>query len=61
VIVADDKVAIIRQQRAEQAAQQQQMAMMPQMADAMSKLGNVKTDEETLASDVMAGLQGYST
>jgi hypothetical protein len=37
------------------------MAMMPQMADAMSKLGNVKTDEETLASDVMAGLQGYST
>jgi len=61
VIVADDKVAIIRQQRAAEQEKQQQMAMMPQMADMAAKLGNVKTDESTLASDVMKGLQGYST
>lgn len=61
LIVADDKVALIRQSRAQ--AQQQQMAseQMAQAAQSAQKLGSVDTSKKNLVTDVMAGLTGYST
>jgi hypothetical protein len=63
VIVADDKVAIIRKSRQEQMAQQQQMAMMQPMADAAAKIGSIETDagNSNALADVMQGLTGYTT
>jgi hypothetical protein len=63
VLVADDKVAIIRQSRQEQMAQQQQMAMMQPMADAAAKIGSIETDagNSNALADVMQGLTGYTT
>lgn len=55
VIVADDKVAVIRAQRAEQQAQMQQMAMMQPMADAAAKVGGVQTQggESNALADIL--------
>jgi hypothetical protein len=63
VIIADDKVAIIRKSRQEQMAQQQQMAMMQPMADAAAKIGSIETDagNSNALADVMQGLTGYTT
>jgi len=63
VLVADDKVAIIRKSRQEQLAQQQQMAMMQPMADAAAKIGSIETDagNSNALADVMQGLTGYTT
>jgi len=63
VLVADDKVAIIRKSRQEQMAQQQQMAMMQPMADAAAKIGSIETDagNSNALADVMQGLTGYTT
>jgi hypothetical protein len=63
VIVADDKVALIRKSRQEQMAQQQQMAMMQPMADAAAKVGSIETDagNSNALADVMQGLTGYTT
>ena len=57
VVIADDKVAIIRQQRAEEQAQAQQMAMAQQMAETASKAGGVPTQggESNLAADMVQG------
>jgi hypothetical protein len=63
LIVGDDKVVLIRQNRAQQQQQQQQMAMMQPMADAAAKVGGVQTQggESNMLADVMQGLQGYTT
>lgn len=55
VIVADDKVAVIRAQRAEQQAKMQQMAMMQPMADAAAKVGGVQTQggESNALADIL--------
>ena len=60
LIVGDENVAIIRQQRAEaqQAAQAaQSMAMMGDMA---AKVGGIDTSKPNALTDVMQGLQGYT-
>ena len=60
LIIGDENVAIIRQQRAEaqqRAEQQQQMAMM---ADTAAKVGGIDTGNPNALTDVMQGLQGYT-
>jgi hypothetical protein len=49
LILADDKVAIIRQGRAKQEAAAQQAAMMPQMADTAKTLSETPTGEDGTA------------
>lgn len=52
-IVGDERVAIIREERAQQAATQQQMAMAQQATDMAAKLGNIPTEQvETINSDL---------
>lgn len=61
LIVADEKVAIIRQERAaaqQAAAQQEQMV---QMADMAAKAGTIDTSGRNAAADVMNQLQGYNS
>jgi hypothetical protein len=56
LIVGNDKVALIRQGRAQQAAQQQQAAQANQNADTAQKLGNTPMGDNTaLASLVSRG------
>lgn len=60
LIVGDENVAMIRQQRADaqqKAEQQQQMAMM---ADTAAKVGGIDTGNPNALTDVMQGLQGYT-
>lgn len=61
LIVADDKVAIIRQQRAAQMQQQQAMAMMQPAADAVNKLAGADTEGANALTQILQGVQGYST
>lgn len=56
LIVASDKVALIRQQRAEQQQAQQQAAMMAQGADMAQKLGGVNTAQPNALTDVMGAM-----
>ena len=58
LVVPDDHVADIREQRAQQQAQMQQMQMAMQAANAASQLGGVKTDERNLVSDGVAAGSG---
>lgn len=60
IIVPKDKVAAIRQRRAQAAAQANQAAQAEQMASAAQKLGTVQTPSGNAASDVMRGLTGYT-
>lgn len=60
IIVADDKVALIRTQRAKQQAAMQAAAMVQRGADTAAKLGSIDTSKPNAASDLMAGLQGYN-
>ena len=61
LIVASDKVALIRKQRAEQAAQAQQMQMANAAADTANKLGNAPTSGGSNAlSDVTRAFSGYT-
>jgi hypothetical protein len=56
LIVSNDKVALIRQGRAQQAQQAQQAAQQNQAADTINKLGNASTADNTaLASLVSRG------
>lgn len=61
LIVADEQVAIIRQQRAQaqQAAAQQEQAA--QMAESAAKLGTIDTSGRNAAADIMNQLQGYNS
>ncbi|HEY5993339.1 MAG TPA: portal protein [Gallionellaceae bacterium] len=59
LIVPDDKVAVVRQQRAQAQAQAQQGAMLNQQADTAAKLANAPTKGGGNAlSDVMGMLSG---
>lgn len=58
LIVASDKVALIRQQRAEMQAQQQQQAMMAQGADMAQKLGGINTAQPNALTDVVGAFAG---
>ena len=61
LIVADDKVAIIREERARQQAAAQQAALAQQAADTASKLGNTPAaGPDNMAGDLMNQFQGYS-
>lgn len=59
LIVPNEQVAMIRQQRAEQQAQQQQMENMRQMSASAQALGNVKTNESNAATDILNLVSGY--
>jgi len=60
-IVPSDKVALIRNQRAQQQAQQQKVAMAEQAASAAQKLGTVATPNGNAGSDVMQAFSGYTS
>jgi hypothetical protein len=62
VIVASDKVALIRKGRAEQAAAAQQAAVNNQRADTAQKLANAPTQGggSNALQDIMNQFQGYS-
>lgn len=60
LIVPGDKVALIRQQRAQAAQAQQRAAMVQQGADAAAKLGSINTSEPNAASDIMRQFSGYT-
>jgi len=60
LIVPGDKVALIRQQRAQAAQAQQQAAMLQQGADAAAKLGTINTSEPNAATDIMRQFSGYT-
>lgn len=60
LIVPGDKVALIREQRAQAAQQQQQAAMAQQAADAAAKLGQVDTSQPNLLTDATAAFSGYT-
>lgn len=53
LIVSGQNVALIRQQRAQAQQAQQQMAMMQQGAEMMSKAGNISTEKGTAAGDAL--------
>lgn len=61
LIVADDKVAIIRQERADQQAAAAAQEQAAQMADSAAKLGGVDTSKPNGMTDIMQGLTGYSS
>lgn len=58
-INGNDKVAIIRNQRAQQQAAAQKAAMLQQTADAAQKLGNAPTQPGTALGDVISQFSGY--
>lgn len=61
LIVPDDKVALIRQQRAQAQQAAAQSAMTNQAADTAQKLGNTPTTGGNAASDIMQMFTGYTT
>lgn len=56
LIVSDDKVALIRQQRAQQAAAAQQAAMANSAADTAQKLGNTPTSGNSALTDIASAV-----
>lgn len=61
LIVADERVAIIREERAKAQAAAAQQEQMAQMAESAAKLGTVDTSGRNAASDIMNQLQGYNS
>lgn len=61
LVVADDQVAIVRNQRAQQQAAAQKTAMAEQAASAANKLGNTPTGNKNALTDVMQNFSGYTT
>jgi len=59
-IVAGEQVALIRQSRAQQMAQQQQAEQASMAADAAAKLGGVNTSQPNLLTDATAAFSGYT-
>ena len=59
IIVADDKVVLIRAARAKQQQQAQQAEQAQQAAQAAAHLGSVSTVQPNLATDTMKALTGY--
>ncbi len=60
LIVANDKVALIRDERAKQQQQAQAMAQAQAQADTAKSLAQAPTDGRNALTDVMRGLTGYS-
>lgn len=60
LIVADKDVAIVRQQRAQQAAAQQAAQNAQVMADGANKLANSPTDQKNALTDITRNFSGYS-
>ena len=60
LVVADEKVAIIRQQRAQAQAAAQQQEQAPVMAQTAKTLADTDTQGQNALTDLMANLQGYS-
>lgn len=60
LVVADDKVALIRNQRAQAQAAAQKAAMANSGADTLQKLGNTPTTGGNAASDVLSAFSGYT-
>jgi hypothetical protein len=60
MIVPGDKVAYIRDQRAQQAQAAQQAAMANQGADTAQKLGSVDTSKQSALTDVAGLFSGYA-
>lgn len=60
MIVSGEKVAALRQQRAEAQQAQAQQAAMAQGADMAQKLGSVKTDEPSALTDITRAFSGYT-
>jgi len=61
LIVAGEKVAIIRQQRAQQEQMAQQAAIAEQQSKVAKNLAQSPTTGDNALSDVMSNLSGYST
>jgi hypothetical protein len=63
LIVTGDKVALVRKQRAEQKAQEQQLAQATVAADAAAKAGTVSTQggASNAANDIINQFSGYSS
>jgi hypothetical protein len=63
LILAGDKVALVRQQRAEAEAQAQASALAQQQADAAAKLGTVSTQggASNAATDILNLFSGYGS
>lgn len=66
IVVPDDKVSAMRQERMAKAQQQEQMAQMAQMAQPMDqmasaaqKMGGTTAEEGTALNTLLQGLQGY--
>lgn len=60
LIVADEKVALVRKQRAQQAAAMQQAATMQAGAETARTLSETDTGSENALTDLMNQFQGYS-
>lgn len=60
LIIPDDKVAWIRQQRQQAAQAQQQMAMLQQGADTAKNLAAAKTDQPSALTDITRQFSGYT-
>ncbi|VDO06492.1 unnamed protein product [Brugia timori] len=60
LIIPDDKVALIRQQRQQAAQAQQQMAMLQQGADTAKNLAAAKTDQPSALTDITRQFSGYT-
>lgn len=61
LIVADDKVALIRADRAEQQAAMQQAAAMPAGAKAAKDLSDADTEGKNALTDILKQFTGYTT
>lgn len=61
LIVGNEQVAIVRQQRAAQQAQAQAAEQAKQAAETAAKLGTVQTPSGNAATDIMNQLTGYSS
>ena len=60
LIVADDKVALVRKQRAQQQQAAQTAAIANSAADTAQKLGTVSTNQDNAATGVMNMFSGYN-
>jgi hypothetical protein len=60
ILLGDDKVAALRQQRAQAQQQATQAAMMNQGADTAQKLASAKTADPSLLTDATAAFSGYT-
>lgn len=61
LIVSNEKVAVVRQERAQAQAQQQKLINAQAEADAAAKLGTVKTDERNAGADILNMFSGYQS